>query len=161
MRRPSKSLKSPGSNKDGGGHVRGGSFSSLSDAEGMQTGSTLQNYLSLGRTESKKGKEPPSVLHPSESDQQLNLNATETKGQGSGKMRSFAVRTLSTVVLIAGFLAFLWAGHVPLMFLVLIIQALMVREAFSLGRMDKEEEALPGFRALQWYFFWVSLSLRP
>jgi hypothetical protein len=35
-------------------------------------------------------------------------------------------------------------------------QALMMREAFGLGRMVQEERRLPGFRAQQWYFFFVA-----
>ena len=122
----------------------------------MQTGSTLQEYLSMGRTDSMmslKDKLQPKALRSLESQQ--HLHATENEVKVPGKMRSFAIRTASTVFLIGGFLTFLWAGHVPLMFLVLILQVLMVKEVFNLGKMDKEEDQLPGFRALQWFFFWV------
>jgi hypothetical protein len=38
------------------------------------------------------------------------------------RYRSFRVRFISSIVLIASFLAIIWAGHVPLMFMVLGIQ---------------------------------------
>ena len=104
----------------------------------------------------KGGPSQPPFLRPSDSDQQLNAAPESKDHQKGGKARSFAIRTGSTVVLIGGFLFFLWAGHVPLMCLVLLLQTLMVREVFNLGRMEKEDEKLPGFRALQWYFFWVA-----
>jgi len=71
-------------------------------------------------------------------------------------MRSFRTRTLSTIVLIGVFFFFLWAGHVPCLFLVLGLQILMVREAFELARRKDAERKLPGFRAQQWLFFFVA-----
>lgn len=38
------------------------------------------------------------------------------------RFKSFRTRTASTVVLIGGFLFLVWAGHVPLMLLVLALQ---------------------------------------
>ncbi|PSC67428.1 phosphatidate cytidylyltransferase [Micractinium conductrix] len=72
------------------------------------------------------------------------------------RYRSFRVRFVSSIVLIASFLAIIWAGHVPLMFMVLGIQVLMVKELFTLARHAQAERKLPGFRAQQWYFFCVA-----
>ena len=72
------------------------------------------------------------------------------------RYRSFRVRTASTVVLIASFVAINWAGHVPLMFMVLGIQTMMVRELFALARHAQAEKRLPGFRTQQWYFYLVA-----
>lgn len=63
---------------------------------------------------------------------------------------------MSTIILIAVFLAIIWAGHVPLMFMILGIQTMMVRELFCLARVAQQERKLPGFRAQQWYFFGVA-----
>lgn len=79
------------------------------------------------------------------------------KAEDPGKrMRSFRTRTISTVGILLVFIAVIWAGHLPLLFLVLTLQTLMIREAFSLGMMADEDKRLPGFRAQQWYFFFVS-----
>lgn len=59
-------------------------------------------------------------------------------------------------MLIGSFLAVIYAGHVPLMFMVLGIQALMVKELFALARVAQQERKLPGFRLQQWYFFIVA-----
>ena len=40
------------------------------------------------------------------------------------KIRSFRIRTVSTFVLIGSFLGFIWAGHVPLMFMIFCIQVM-------------------------------------
>lgn len=72
------------------------------------------------------------------------------------RYRSFRLRTISSLVLIASFFTIIWAGHVPLMFMVLGIQAMMVKELFTLARHAQNERKLPGFRAQQWYFFCVA-----
>jgi phosphatidate cytidylyltransferase len=66
------------------------------------------------------------------------------------------VRLYSTVVLIAAFLATVWAGHVPLALLIFGIQTVMVRELFALARVAQRERRLRGFRAQQWYFYLVA-----
>lgn len=72
------------------------------------------------------------------------------------RLSSFWTRTVSTVILIGVFLGVIAAGHVPLMFMILGIQAMMVRELFALARVSQQENKLPGFRAQQWYFFGVA-----
>lgn len=69
---------------------------------------------------------------------------------------SFRTRTVSTVTMIAGFLAIIYMGHVPLVLLVLTLQFLMVKELFMLARVAQQDRKLPGFRAQQWYFFFVA-----
>ena len=43
------------------------------------------------------------------------------------------MRTVSTFVLIGSFLGIIWAGHVPLMFMILGIQTMMVKVRRSTG----------------------------
>jgi phosphatidate cytidylyltransferase len=75
------------------------------------------------------------------------------------RFQSFRVRTASTLAMILGFFAVVWAGHVPCALLVLTLQFLMVRELFAMARgaaAAREDRALPGFRQQQWYFFLVA-----
>lgn len=72
------------------------------------------------------------------------------------KFKSFRVRLYSTIVLISSFAAIIYAGHVPLMMMVLAIQTVMVKELFQLAREAQRERSLPGFRAQQWYFYFVA-----
>jgi CDP-diglyceride synthetase len=83
--------------------------------------------------------------------------AAAAAAAAAARFRSFRVRTASTVAMIVGFFAFVWAGHVPCALLVLMLQYLMVRELFGMARAAaKEERLLPGFRRQQWYFFAVA-----
>lgn len=58
-------------------------------------------------------------------------------------------------MLLGLFLAIIWAGHVPIMFMILGIQIAMAKELFGICR-GVREQRLPGFRALQWYTFAVA-----
>uniref|UniRef100_A0A7S0R2F3 Phosphatidate cytidylyltransferase n=1 Tax=Chlamydomonas leiostraca TaxID=1034604 RepID=A0A7S0R2F3_9CHLO len=73
------------------------------------------------------------------------------------KYRSFRIRTISTVALIGGFVGFVWAGHVPLMLLLFLLQLACIREFFEIARVAQQDRKLPGFRAQQYYFFFVAL----
>ena len=105
-----------------------------------------------------------SVISPRRDDEYSNkshyLRSSDGKqkhsSERSSKLRSFRLRLYSTIVLIAGFSAIIWAGHVPLMFMILGIQTMMVKELFALARVAQEERKLPGFRAQQWYFYGVA-----
>jgi len=77
------------------------------------------------------------------------------------RARSFAVRTASTLVLVAFFAAVVAAGHVPLAIMVLGMQVLMCRELFALARAARVGERAPPGGALptrvgEWYFFFVA-----
>eukprot|EP00878_Enallax_costatus_P024221 GHUV01025830.1.p1 GENE.GHUV01025830.1~~GHUV01025830.1.p1 ORF type:complete len:396 (+),score=55.14 GHUV01025830.1:260-1447(+) len=72
------------------------------------------------------------------------------------RVQSFKTRTISTVAMIAGFLAIIYSGHVPLVVLVFSLQFLMVKELFMLARVAQKDLEIPGFRAQQWYFFFVA-----
>lgn len=81
------------------------------------------------------------------------LLIAEDKGK---KYRSFRTRTISTVVLVALFLLIIYMGHVFLVGLVFTLQWMMVKELFALARSTQKDDKLPGFRAQQWYFFFVA-----
>lgn len=72
------------------------------------------------------------------------------------RFQSFRIRLYSTVVLIGSFVGIVYAGHVPLMFMVLAIQTVMVKELFALARVAQQDRKIPGFRAQQWYFYVVA-----
>jgi CDP-diglyceride synthetase len=42
------------------------------------------------------------------------------------------------------------------MLLLLLLQLLMIKELFHLARVAQKDLKLPGFRAQQWYFFFVA-----
>ena len=59
-------------------------------------------------------------------------------------------------MLIGSFIGIIYAGHVPLMFMIFAIQTVMIKELFALARVAQQERKLPGFRAQQWYFYLVA-----
>lgn len=74
------------------------------------------------------------------------------------KLRSFKVRTISTVALIATFIGVIWSGHVPLMFFILLLQFLVARELFRIAYVaQKSKRSLPLIRTQQWYFFFTAV----
>ena len=60
------------------------------------------------------------------------------------RYRSFRVRFVSSIVLIVSFLTLIWAGHVPLMFMVLGIQASETESQYAGLHSDPVAWSLPG-----------------
>ncbi|XP_044496120.1 phosphatidate cytidylyltransferase 2 [Mangifera indica] len=69
------------------------------------------------------------------------------------KYKSMLVRAYSTVWMIGGFALIVYVGHLYIAAMVVVIQIFMARELFNLLRKANEERDLPGFRLLNWYFF--------
>lgn len=140
-------------NKNGQKH---GSSAVASDAKDMaQNGSGGHGRKNSSSSIGRQGSLPATHATAGEHD----------KGK---RMRSFLVRTVSTVVLIGSFVIFIYWGHVPLMFMVLGIQFTMVRELFAIASVMKLDQGpgssrhsggrrgpLPSFKVLQWFWFWT------
>lgn len=73
------------------------------------------------------------------------------------KYKSFLVRAYSTVWMIAGFTLIVYMGHLYITAMVVVIQIFMARELFNLLRKAHEERDLPGFRMLNWHFFFTAM----
>ncbi|GLI68865.1 hypothetical protein VaNZ11_013411 [Volvox africanus] len=74
------------------------------------------------------------------------------------KLRSFRVRTVSTVALIGTFIGIIWSGHVPLMFFILLMQFLVARELFRIAYVaERSKRSLPLLRTQQWFFFFTAV----
>uniref|UniRef100_A0A175YNM3 Phosphatidate cytidylyltransferase n=1 Tax=Daucus carota subsp. sativus TaxID=79200 RepID=A0A175YNM3_DAUCS len=67
------------------------------------------------------------------------------------------VRTYSTVWMIGGFIFIIYMGHLYIWAMVVIIQIFMAKELFSLLRKTHEDSHLPGFRQLNWHFFFTAM----
>lgn len=80
-------------------------------------------------------------------------NSKELLVNSKSKWASFRTRTVSAVLMIAGLMAVLFLGHVPVVMLIFTIQGFMVRELFALAQEVRKERELPGFRLQQWYFY--------
>lgn len=68
------------------------------------------------------------------------------------KKQNFIIRTIWTLVMIAGFFLTLAAGHIWLIALVLLVQILAFKEVINLATDPLREKNLPWGRSLNWYF---------
>ncbi|KAJ3092543.1 hypothetical protein HK102_006096 [Quaeritorhiza haematococci] len=68
------------------------------------------------------------------------------------KWKNWWVRSLWTVVMVSGFLAFLFAGHIWIVLLVVAVQTQIYKEVISIAHVPSKEKKLPWFRAINWYF---------
>ncbi|KAI4295158.1 hypothetical protein MLD38_040593 [Melastoma candidum] len=71
------------------------------------------------------------------------------------KYRSMLVRAYSSLWMLAGFVLIIYMGHLYIMAMVVVIQIFMARELFNLLRRVHEDRQLPGFRMLNWHFFFT------
>ncbi|KAK9450722.1 cytidylyltransferase family-domain-containing protein [Limtongia smithiae] len=68
------------------------------------------------------------------------------------KKQNFIVRTIWTVVMIAGFFLLLAAGHIWIMALVTMIQIFTFKEVIALANEPAREKKLPYGKVINWYF---------
>ncbi|KAJ8752978.1 hypothetical protein K2173_008713 [Erythroxylum novogranatense] len=73
------------------------------------------------------------------------------------KYKSMWIRAHSTLWMIGGFAFVVYMGHLYIMAMVVVIQIFMARELFNLLRRAHEDRHLPGFRLLNWHFFFTAM----
>ncbi|GKV14953.1 hypothetical protein SLEP1_g25751 [Rubroshorea leprosula] len=73
------------------------------------------------------------------------------------KYRSMLIRLYSTLWMIGGFAFIVYMGHLYITAMVVVIQIFMAQELFSLLRKTHEDSHLPGFRQLNWHFFFTAM----
>lgn len=75
----------------------------------------------------------------------------------NNKYKSMLIRTYSSVWMIGGFVFVIYMGHLYIWAMVVVIQIFMAKELFNLLRRSHEDRRLPGFRLLNWYFFFTAM----
>ncbi|CAN6443217.1 unnamed protein product [Victoria cruziana] len=73
------------------------------------------------------------------------------------KYKSMRTRALSTIWMLGGFALIIYMGHLYIWAMIIAIQIFMVREVFNLARKVHEDRHLPGFRILNWHFFFTTM----
>lgn len=73
------------------------------------------------------------------------------------KYQKFRIRTLSTVWMIGGFILIVYLGHLYIWGMIVVIQIFMAKELFTLAARAQREKQLPGFRLLNWHFFFTAM----
>ncbi|KAL4198566.1 hypothetical protein AMTRI_Chr03g140800 [Amborella trichopoda] len=71
------------------------------------------------------------------------------------KYKSMWTRIRSSVWMIGGFAFIIYMGHLYIWAMIVVIQIFMAMELFNLGRRAHEDRHLPGFRLLNWHFFFT------
>ncbi|GAB2269642.1 phosphatidate cytidylyltransferase [Dionaea muscipula] len=82
-------------------------------------------------------------------------NGTHLLVNDQNKYKAMWTRTYSTLWMIGGFVFIVYMGHLYICALIVVIQILMARELFNLLRRAHEDRQLPGFRLLNWHFFFT------
>ncbi|CAL9120059.1 unnamed protein product [Musa acuminata var. zebrina] len=96
--------------------------------------------------------------HPSEvSPDADKANRSNLLVNDRNKYKSMLIRAYSSVWMIGGFSFIIYMGHLYIWALIVVIQIFMARELFSLLRRSNEERQLPGFRLLNWHFFFTAM----
>ncbi|KAL2508626.1 Phosphatidate cytidylyltransferase 2 [Forsythia ovata] len=103
-----------------------------------------------GRLRRRRGSNevPPEAIKENGSDLLVN---------DINKYKSMLIRTYSSVWMIGGFAFIIYMGHLYIWAMVVVIQIFMAKELFNLLRRAHEDRHLPGFRLLNWHFFFTAM----
>ncbi|KAG8658262.1 hypothetical protein MANES_03G136500v8 [Manihot esculenta] len=85
------------------------------------------------------------------------LNGTHLLINDQDKYKSMWIRAHSSLWMVGGFLVIIYLGHLYIWATVVVIQIFMARELFNLLRRAHEDRRLPGFRLLNWHFFFTAM----
>ncbi|KDP39197.1 hypothetical protein JCGZ_00954 [Jatropha curcas] len=85
------------------------------------------------------------------------LNGEHLLINDQNKYKSMWIRAHSSLWMLGGFLLILYLGHIYIWAAVVVIQIFMTQELFNLLRRAHEDRRLPGFRLLNWYFFFTAM----
>ncbi|XP_076881567.1 phosphatidate cytidylyltransferase 1-like [Bidens hawaiensis] len=94
------------------------------------------------------------------------MGSTEIPADANGKQllvndqnkyKSMMIRAYSSVWMIGGFIFVVYMGHLYIWAMVVIIQIFMAKELFGLLRKANEDKQLPGFKHLNWHFFFTAM----
>ena len=91
-------------------------------------------------------------VSPKATESTKTVDATPQPTEREKKKQTFIVRTIWTLIMIAGMVLVLTAGHIWMVALVGLIQVLAFREVIMLATEPAREMKLPWVRSLNWYF---------
>ncbi|KAM0943673.1 putative phosphatidate cytidylyltransferase [Dioscorea sansibarensis] len=116
----------------------------------MQKDSNSSDPLSSVRIRHRKRstEAPPDATKP---------NGSQLLVNDRNKYKSMLIRTYSSIWMIGGFVFIVYMGHLYIWAMIVVIQIFMARELFNLLRKANEDRQLPGFRLLNWHFFFTAM----
>lgn len=115
----------------------------------------------MQKDSSSNAPQTPRLRHRKRSQEAI-PDATKANGNhllvnDQNKYRSMMIRAHSSVWMIGGFILIIYLGHLYITAMVVVIQIFMARELFNLLRRTHEDRQLPGFRLLNWHFFFTAM----
>ncbi|KAH7546794.1 hypothetical protein FEM48_Zijuj01G0239000 [Ziziphus jujuba var. spinosa] len=84
-------------------------------------------------------------------------NGSHSPVKDQSKYRTMWIRAYSSMWMFGVVSAVIYLGHLYIWALVVVIQIFMASELFSLLRRTREDRHLPGFRLLNWHFFFTAM----
>ncbi|KAL3507714.1 hypothetical protein ACH5RR_033096 [Cinchona calisaya] len=87
----------------------------------------------------------------------VKANGSHLLVNDQNKYKSMMIRVYSSFWMIGGFAFIIYMGHLYIWAMVVVIQIIMAKELFNLLRRAHEDKQLPGFRLLNWYFFFTAM----
>ncbi|KAJ0971420.1 hypothetical protein J5N97_019379 [Dioscorea zingiberensis] len=119
-------------------------------AAAMQKDSSSSDPLVSVRIRHRKRstESPPDATKP---------NGPQLLVNDRNKYKSMLIRTYSSIWMIGGFVFIVYMGHLYIWAMIVVIQIFMARELFNLLRKANEDRQLPGFRLLNWHFFFTAM----
>ncbi|KAL8026377.1 hypothetical protein ABFX02_14G022700 [Erythranthe guttata] len=120
----------------------------------------MQRDTSSGRPSTPSG--PTARIRRRRGSNEVPLDVDKTNGShllvnDRNKYKSFLTRAYSTIWMIGGFAFIIYMGHLYIWAMVVVIQIFMAKELFNLLRRAHEDKRLPGFRLLNWHFFFTAM----
>src|ERR1700742_2235835 len=73
------------------------------------------------------------------------------------KKATFITRTIWTLVMVGGFFAAMFAGHIYVLMLITAVQIISFKEVIAIAQVPQKQKDLPLTRSLNWYFFAVTM----
>ncbi|KAH7675426.1 Phosphatidate cytidylyltransferase protein [Dioscorea alata] len=116
----------------------------------MQKDSNSSDPLNSIRVRHRKRstEAPPDATKP---------NGSKLLVNDRNKYKSMLIRTYSSIWMIGGFVFIVYMGHLYIWAMIVVIQIFMAKELFNLLRKANEDRQLPGFRLLNWHFFFTAM----
>ncbi|KAL3506037.1 hypothetical protein ACH5RR_031419 [Cinchona calisaya] len=113
-------------------------------------GSGVPSTPGGGRVRRRRGSnEVPSEV--------VKANGSDLLVNDRNKYKSMLIRIRSSLWMIGGFAYLIYMGHLYIWAMVVVIQIFMAKELFNLLRRAHEDKQLPGFRLLNWHFFFTAM----
>ncbi|KDP20674.1 hypothetical protein JCGZ_21145 [Jatropha curcas] len=115
----------------------------------------------MQRDNSTSAPSTPRLRHRRRSNEVIPEASKENGGHlllhDRNKYKSMWIRAYSTIWMIGGFAFIVYMGHLYITAMVVVIQIFMAKELFNLLRKAHEDRHLPGFRLLNWHFFFTAM----